>query len=120
MGTVSAPGVERPKVCALRGFAGVACGEPVDWHHVIGRGMARGNRAVRARLECAPDELMAPVCATHNRQRWADSREARRILLLANAEYFGIERVRRAVEGLPWKVRRFEMTWEGLTGGCSE
>ena len=100
--------------CALRGFANIKCGGDLDWHHIVSFSMARGNKKVRKILKKNPEELMAWVCATHNRQRWADSRKARAILLRKrNEETDG--KTKETIDNLPWKVRKYSDSFEAMT-----
>lgn len=103
-----------PERCSLEGFANIDCCTDMDWHHLISFTMARGNPIVRAILKSNPPELMAWVCATHNRQRWADGRKARSILLRKrNKETEG--RTKETVDSLPWKVKKHSDTFEAMT-----
>ena len=99
--------------CALAGYGGIKCGGDLDWHHIINFSMALGNKKVRTFLKTNPPELMAWVCATHNRQRWADGRKARAILLKMRNEETG-GKTKETVDSLPWKVHKIEYEYERL------
>ena len=102
-----------PDGCALEGYANIDCCTDIDWHHIISFSMARGNPIVRAILKSNPPELMAWVCATHNRQRWADGRKARAILLRKrNKETQG--KTKETVDSLPWKIPKHCDTFEAM------
>lgn len=59
--------------------------------------------------------LITRICGNHNVSRWADTSDARRMLLLEmNAMTKG--RTRRMVESIPWKVPAPEWSWKALTG----
>ena len=101
------------KHCALEGYSNIDCCTDMDWHHLISFSMARGNAKVRKILKANPPELMAWVCATHNRQRWADGRKARAILLRKrNKETEG--KTKETVDSLPWKVHKVEFEFERM------
>ena len=103
-----------PNSCALEGYAKIECCADLDWHHIINYTMARGNKDVRKILGSNPPELMAWVCATHNRQRWADGRKARAILLRKrNKQTQG--KTKETVDSLPWKVKRYSDSFEAMT-----
>jgi hypothetical protein len=100
-------------VCALRGFE-VPCSGRMTGQHILNKSKARGNEEVRAILASCPEEVMAQVCETHNVGRWADSKQAQRILLLQNIYRFGWVRMANFFDGLPWKVPHPELTLEAL------
>ncbi len=102
-----------PERCALEGYSNIDCCTDMDWHHIISFTMARGNPIVRAILKSNPPELMAWVCANHNRQRWADGRKARSILLRKrNKETQG--KTKETVDSLPWKVKKYSDSFEAM------
>jgi hypothetical protein len=101
--------------CALSGYK-VACSGPATRQHILNKSKARGNEEVRAILVACPEEIMAWVCAAHNVDRWADEKDAQRILLLQNVYRFGWRRMKDFFDGLPWKVRHPELTLEGILG----
>ena len=99
--------------CSLSGYAGIQCCDDLDWHHIINFSMARGNKKIKKILKKNPPELMAWVCATHNRDRWADGRKARAILLdKRNRETNG--KTKETVDSLPWKVHKVEFEFERM------
>ena len=99
--------------CALEGYANIDCCTDMDRHHIINYTMARGDAKVRAILAKNPPELMAWVCANHNRQRWADHRKARAQLLeIRNRETQG--QTKKTVDGLPWNVPMYCMTYDAM------
>lgn len=67
--------------------------------------MARGNPTVRAYLVTTPPKLTSWVCAAHNVGRLADTRAARKILLLQKIDEYGYEAMEIEINGLPWKVK---------------
>lgn len=72
--------------------------------------MARGNAAVRAYLVTTPPKLTSWVCAAHNVGKWADTRAARKILLLQKVEQYSYEAMEIEIDGLPWKVKLEQLT----------
>lgn len=101
--------------CALAGYR-VECAGPLTGQHILNKSKARGNAEVRAILARCPEEVMAEVCAAHNVDRWADQKDAQRILLLQNIYRFGWRRMKDFFDGLPWKVRHQDLTLEGILG----
>ena len=64
----------------------------------------------KARQAIDIPELMSEICYAHNVGKSADSREARKILLLQNIYLFGWTRVSGAIEHLPLKLRSPDMS----------
>lgn len=98
-----------------RGYTPCSIGR-TQKHHIISFSMARGNKAVREILKSNPPELIAYICSAHNVGRIVDTPWARRALLLRKAEVFGIEHMRSYVNSLPWKMKSYDRTFEGMTG----
>lgn len=98
--------------CALKGYR-IKCYGDLQWHHIIPKSWARGNPEVRKILKECPPEIMAWVCEAHNTFKWADHRIARKILIEANEEIFG-DKVRKRIDSLPWKVKLYQYTYEGI------
>ena len=104
------------RVCALQGYR-IGCRGRLTLHHLISHGDAQGNDAIEALLQCNPPELTDFVCeAHHTHERWADTKEAQRLLWRRKAKEFGEAWMRYVVDGLPWKVRHHELTWKALAG----
>lgn len=99
--------------CSLEGFR-IQCSGPLEGNHIINKSKARGNDAVRAILASCPPEVMSDVCSAHNVARWADTDEARRIMLLQNVYRFGWARMQRFFESLPWKASGGEFRLEAM------
>lgn len=102
-----------PGMCTLSGYR-VPCNGPITGQHILNKSKARGNEEVRAILVQCPEEIMASVCLAHNMERWADQKDAQRILLLQNIYRFGWQRMKDFFDGLPWKVRHHDLTLEGI------
>lgn len=100
-------------VCRLSGYK-VRCAGSLQGHHIINKTMARGNEEVREILAACPPEIMADICEEHNRERWADQAEARKILLLQKIYEYGWSHMQAWVDGLPWKVQTRDLTLEGM------
>jgi hypothetical protein len=107
--------VPPPGLCALVGYK-VVCRGPLTGQHVLDKSKARGNEEVRAILVSCPEEIMVQVCLSHNSDRWADTKDAQRILLLHNIYRFGWARMKAFFDSLPWKVTHPELTLEGILG----
>jgi len=100
--------------CALEGYA-IRCGRGVfHRHHIVSMNLARGNDEVHAILKRYPEEVIGLICPAHNTSKWADTPDARRVLLLQNIWRFGWSRMRAFVNGLPWKVHHPELTLEAM------
>jgi hypothetical protein len=99
--------------CSLQGWQ-IACSGTLQWHHIISKQMARGNKEVREILRACPPELMVWVCEAHHIGQYVSSPEARALMLWHNVELYGYEPVRMVVDGLPWKVDKQEWTLERL------
>lgn len=100
--------------CGLQGWR-IECRGGLQRHHLVTKQMARGNKAVRDLLRECPDELMAWVCEAHHIGRYVDSPQARARMLARNVDLYGFERMQRAIDSLPWKVPRPELTlWKML------
>lgn len=98
--------------CALENWYSVKCRPPLHRHHILRRGLAQGNKAVRRALD--QPAMITFVCAAHNVGRYADTHEARAYLLKRNnVMYRG--KTKEIVDTLPWKTQQYDMTWEGLT-----
>lgn len=102
-------------VCALRGFR-TECSGPLTGQHILNKSKARGNEEVRALLVTCPAEIMATVCLSHNVDRWADTKDAQRILLLQKVWEFGYAHMSEFFRSLPWKVPQHDLTLEALLG----
>jgi len=101
--------------CALAGFR-IPCSGRLTGQHIVNKSKARGNEEVRAILVACPDEVMAQVCEGHNVGRFADAKEAQRILLLQKVYVFGYAHMRDFLASLPWKVPQPDLTLEALLG----
>ena len=100
-----------PRTCPLDGY-GVKCGGWWELHHIIGKGKARGNKELRKAID--HPALTIFICHAHNFSRWADTSEARRILLQKKTEEHGEYFMQVLVDGLPWKYRPPEFRWEAM------
>lgn len=103
--------VPPPGICALQGYM-IACSGRLSKQHIISKGMARGNAQVRLEITC--EELLADVCLEHNSSKIADTRIARKILLLQAIQRYGWERIETVVNGLPWKVPMHSLTLRAM------
>jgi hypothetical protein len=90
----------------------IQCAGRLSKQHIISKGMARGNEQVR--LEITVEELLANVCLEHNTSKIADTRVARKILLLQAINQYGWDRIETAVDGLPWKVHQHSLTLRAM------
>jgi len=102
-------------VCALAGFR-VPCSGRLERHHILNKSKSRGSDEVRAVLASCPPEIMADVCEAHNVDRWADAKDAQRILLLQAVYRFGYSHMSEFLRSLPWKVPQADLTLEALLG----
>ena len=78
-------------VCQLLGYRGHVCADGYQIHHIINDTLTQNNKAARE-LAKLP-ELLAVVCGYANRERLADEKEARRLLILQAADWYGPERL---------------------------
>lgn len=99
--------------CVLHGWQ-IRCSGPLQWHHIITKGMAGGNKEVRDILRACPPEIMVWVCEGHHIGQYVNSPEARAIMLWFNVELHGYGPMRQFVDRLPWKVPQPDMTLERL------
>jgi hypothetical protein len=101
--------------CWLRGYLR-DCDGPITGGHIIHKGEVRGNARAREMLAACPDEIMAPQCYEHNVGRWANNREAKRILLTLKIFQLGYPRIRAWFDEFEatWKVLPPELTLEVL------
>lgn len=99
--------------CSLQGWQ-IGCQGILQYHHIITKGMAQGNKAVREILRACPPEIMVWVCEAHHMGQYVNSPEARALMLWHNVELHGYEPVRMVVDGLPWKVDKQEWTLERM------
>ena len=101
--------------CWLRGFG--KCLGGLDRHHWIARGHFRGNKAAQKYIKQHEEYFIVPLCAGHNTGRIADNRKWRceilRILIVLHGEDF----MRELIDGIPSKVRHYELTFDGILGG---
>ena len=86
------------------------CAGPIEHHHIINRSKTRGNKKARKYL----DKFVAPVCHYHNVSRIADTKRAQKILI-RKLEQTGVN-VRQIINGIPWKVKHKELSYEGIMG----
>lgn len=101
-------------VCALQGYI-IRCQGPLTGQHILNKSKARGNKEIRAILASCPPEVMANVCQEgHNISRWADTKEAQKILLLQKIHEFGWAHMKTFFDDLPWKIPHHDMTLEAL------
>lgn len=103
-------------VCCLKGFV-IDCDGPLTGQHIISKQMARGNDAVRDILRRCDDEIMSDVCYAHNVGKLADSREARKILLLQKIMQYGFAHMQQYIDGeigQHWKLKEHCLTLVGM------
>jgi len=100
--------------CELEGFNDVKCGGRIHRHHLINRGKLRGNTSARIYCEQHGEIFWCDVCEYHNVMRWADTKQARRILLKKKVEIFGTEYCKEVIDGIPWKVKPPELSFQGI------
>ena len=98
--------------CALEGWYGIECSDYLDWHHIINRGKL--TRKQQRYIEEYSHIFLIPVCTHHNRDRWADTPEARQHLFKIKEEQFGKEAVMNAINNIPWKVQPPELSYDGI------
>ncbi len=104
--------VPPPGHCALEGYM-VECAGRLSKQHIISKGMARGNEQVREEITC--EQLLADVCLEgHNTSKFADSREARKILLLQKINQYGWTVMEAIIDTLPWKVPMHSLTLRAM------
>ena len=104
------------RTCALQGYR-IGCRGRLTLHHLISFGDAQGNDAIRELLEQNPPELTEWICeAHHTHERWAETKEAKRLLWRRKADEFGEAWMRYVVDSLPWKVAHPEFRWKALVG----
>jgi hypothetical protein len=97
--------------CWLEGYR-ILCGGRMTKQHILNRSKARGNPAL---LEAISNPvLLADCCMDHNVSRWADTDEARQILLANAILRHGLVPVQRALADIPWKGGYPEFTLEGM------
>ena len=107
-------------ICPLDGYLSddgtlIECGNDWDVHHWISRGKGRGRQDLRDYLDQTIN--LTWVCDVHNREKWADHRRAVRMILRFKVEVDGypLEALHQFIEGIPWKVQPYELSWKGLT-----
>jgi len=100
--------------CALAGFDDHECGGRLHLHHIINRGKFRGNTPARIYCEELPRIFLIEVCEWHNVMRWADSKQARKYLFLLKIKEYGEDKVRIAIDGIPWKIPHHELGFQGI------
>lgn len=100
-----------PDACALKGFL-VPCAGPATHEHILNKGKARGNKAVREYLNESMN--IALTCHRHNVGKLADTRDARRIMLLQKIWAHGWSAVRDYYAAAPWKVSGQEFSLESM------
>ena len=100
--------------CPLEGWYGVKCTRDFDNHHIMNRGKLTKKQIKY--VERLPDIFMIKVCSNHNRERWADTPEARTHLFKLKIDEHGEEAVREAINGIPWKVVPYEFTFMAIIG----
>lgn len=88
--------------CGLAGYR-VDCRGKLDRHHIVNKSKSTRNTDAQAYLDNAMN--LAWVCEVHNRQKWADSREARKTLLLHKVAEHGKKKVAEFYRGVPWKTK---------------
>ena len=97
--------------CWLEGYR-IQCGGRLTKQHILNKSKARGNPAL---LKAISDPvLLADCCMEHNVSRWADTDEARQILLANALLKYGLVSVQRAIAQIPWKGGCPEFTLEGM------
>lgn len=78
--------------CALEGYI-IKCDGPMTGGHIIHKGEVQGNAKAREILAACPPEIMTVQCYDHNISRWANTREAKKILLLQKIYEFGWDHI---------------------------
>ena len=63
-----------------------------------------------------PKELTEWVCESHNVGRLADTKGAQAILYALKVKQYGYDYMDSYLAGLPWKVKRPELTLKALLG----
>jgi len=105
----------------LSGFDKYECSRNIDLHHFISRGKLMSADAARKYCEVThPEVFMVPVCNLHNAgTKIADSRKARKYILLRLIDTFGADYLKEVIDGVPWKVpsAHFDLTYEGIMAG---
>ena len=107
-------------ICELRGFGVNVLGKPIrcipalDGHHLINRAKFKRGSKVDKYIQKHPEIFFSDVCGVHNRDKWADTPVARRILLKRKVDTWGIEYVKSVINGMPWKVVPHELTYDGI------
>ena len=99
--------------CPLSGYQ-IKCGGRWELHHILNRGKARGNSKVQKVFNSNPPELTIFICSSHNVSRWADTSEARAILMYHKLKEFGWDHMRDILERLPWKTPKPEFRLEAI------
>ena len=101
------------KECELEGFNDVECGGRIHRHHLINKAKLKPSQKIYCEQE-HPEIFFCDVCEFHNVMRWADTKQARRILLKKKVEIFGMEYVKEVVDNIPWKVKHPELSFKGI------
>ena len=86
---------------------------PVEAHHLISKGEARGNKKVRKLI----DVLLVPVCHGHNFTKVADTRWARRILAEGLTYTLATDWLKDYIDAFPWKVQPPHLSYKGIMSG---
>ena len=98
--------------CALEGWYDIECSPYLDYHHIINRGKLTRKQQLYCEELC--HIFLIQVCSHHNRERWADTPEARKHFLQLKVEEWGEEAVVKAISGMPWKVQPPELSYDGI------
>ncbi len=107
-------------ICELRGFGTNVLGKPIhcspalDGHHLINRAKFKRGSKVDKYIKKHPEVFFSDVCSIHNRDKWADTPAARRLLLEAKVELLGEEYVKSVWAEIPWKVPPPELSYDGI------
>lgn len=101
--------------CELAGYR-IDCsgGEPQN-HHLVSRSALQ--KATAAKKYCEkkhPEIFIRKICAAHNTTKIADTKWARRVLVRKSTKLFGIEYVKGALSGVPWKVPNPKFSYRAI------